>query len=369
MNFESTLRALESAGNMRAIPADTATSAIIDMSSNDYLGLGTDKATRRMLLEYALEHDLPVTSSASRLLSAYQREYALTESLLESLYHGRKALLFNSGYHANTGLVSALADRDTLIVADKLVHASIIDGIVLSRAQCVRFRHNDYDHLEKILTDKGKQYANVLIVAESVYSMDGDTADIARLAELKHSHPSALLYIDEAHAFGVEGKHGIGLAADKDADVIVGTFGKALGSVGAFAVMSATLKQFIINKARSFIFSTALPPVNAAWSRLLIEKMTGMDKEREHLRRICAMLATMLGSATGGHIQPWLVGDASKAVELSRMLMAEGVKVLPIRTPTVPAGTERLRFSLSAALTGNDMLTVQRALTKCGITS
>lgn len=367
MNIPGILQALRDAGNLRTLPHDSRGMGVVDLSSNDYLGLGADERLRESLLAYALEHRLPVTASASRLLSAWQDEYAATERLLSELYGGRGALLFNSGYHANTGLVSALANRDTLVVADRLVHASIIDGITLSRAKCLRFRHNDYDHLEQILSEKGSAFADVLIIAESVYSMDGDKADIDRLAEIKRAHRGAMLYVDEAHAFGVEGPGGLGLCCGKDVDVAVGTFGKAAGSVGAFAVMAPEVRDFVINRARSFIFSTALPPACAAWSRLLVEKIVGMDDERERLRSLGRALSRMLATPHQGHIQPLVVGDAAKAVELSRRLMAEGVKALPIRTPTVPAGTERLRFSLSAALTDEDMAKVALALAKTGI--
>ena len=199
--IEETLAQLSASGNLRVIPGDTAP-GLVDLSSNDYLGLAERDDLRDAFLGECGGRLPLMTSSASRLLAGSQSSYDRFESLLRELY-GAPALTFNSGYHANTGLVSALADRSTLIVADRLVHASIIDGIKLSGAPFVRFRHNDYAHLEKILADKGRGYNEILIIAESVYSMDGDRADIGRLVDIKRSTPGAMLYIDEAHAVGV----------------------------------------------------------------------------------------------------------------------------------------------------------------------
>ena len=202
-----------------------------------------------------------------------------------------------------------------------------------------------------------------LIIAESVYSMDGDYADIEALADVKRHCPGAILYVDEAHAVGVEGAHGLGLCRDSEAfgdiDVIVGTMGKALASVGAYAILSGRLKDYAVNKARSFIFSTALPPVNIEWSRFVIEKCLDMDTERRHLKtlgcRLSEIMAVHGAETQASHIQPFVVGNPKLAVELSAEMMNEGFNVLPIRTPTVPPGTDRLRLSLSAALSIDDI--------------
>lgn len=300
-----------------------------------------------------------MTSSASRLLSGRQREYEELENFLGQLY-GRPCLLFNSGYHANTGMIQALADSKTLIVADKLVHASIIDGITLSKAPFTRFRHNDLGHLEKIMEKEAANHERVLIVVESVYSMDGDRADIDSIITIKRRYPNAMLYVDEAHAFGVEGPQGLGLCKESaefgDVDIVVGTFGKACASAGAFCAVSPTLRDYLVNRARSFIFSTSLPPMTVAWTHFMIETFLTMDAERSQLRLLGQRLHDHLQPLspktviTPSHIQPLVVGSADRAVELSRRLLEEGFKVLPIRTPTVPPGTERLRISLSAAI-------------------
>lgn len=355
MKYSEILSKLRENGNFRSIPGDSCGKGLTDLSSNDYLGLAEDTAIRRAFMTEAMERDLPLTSSASRLLAAGQDEYLRLESLLSELYGGRAALLHNSGYHANTGLVQALAsDGDTLIVADKLVHASIIDGIMLSKAPFERYRHNDYEHLRSILRRKAGDYGRVLIISESVFSMDGDFADIDTLASIRAEHDNALLYIDEAHAFGVCGPDGLGCAATSPSghlvDVTVGTFGKAAASAGAFSIMSRELRDLAVNRARSLIFSTALPPLNTAWTRYVVERLGDMEPRREKLRRLAKLLKEAVGGeGEASHIRPLITGDAALATNLSARLLEEGFKVLPIRTPTVPPGTERLRFSLSAS--------------------
>ena len=353
MDINQTLNQLELSGNFRRIPKESA-ATVVDLSSNDYLGLAERIDLREEFYSQHSPASMPMSASASRLLGGRQREFDSFEHTLADAYR-RPALLFNSGYHANVGLIQALADSHTLIVADRLVHASIIDGIRLSGAPFERFRHNDYTHLERILDKKAADYANILIIAESVYSMDGDRADIGRLiAAKKRCGDKAMLYIDEAHAVGVLGPAGLGLVAASDrpddVDIVVGTMGKALASVGAYAIMTERMRDFMVNKARSLIFSTALPPLNIACSDFIFRQMLGMDSERQRLARLSESLADALGNQYASHIQPLIVGDPHKAVAMSQQLLKLGYKVLPIRTPTVPPGTERLRCSLSAAI-------------------
>lgn len=349
MTYQQYLDGLRQAGNFRTIPPQQG-GGIIDFSSNDYLGLASRHDLQRRFMDDPANRNVPLTSSASRLLAARQDEYAELEQMLASLYH-RPTLLFNSGYHVNSGLIPALCDPGTVIVADRLVHASIIDGIMLSHAPFDRFRHNDLRHLEKLL-QKHAQAPRVLVVAESVYSMDGDTADIQALAQLKRRYPNVVLYIDEAHALGVEGTHGLGLAAtNEDVDVVIGTFGKALASVGAFAALRGELRDVAVNRARSLIFSTSLPPLNVRWTRFMMAQMLEMDAERQHLKELGAELTLRIaGKSEPRHIVPLIVGDPVKAVAKSQQILTRGLKVLPIRTPTVPPGTDRLRISLSAAM-------------------
>lgn len=362
MNYQAYIDRLKSSGNFRttassAAPQDEA--SLLDLSLNDYMGFAANAALHNSFMADFANRRLAMTASSARLLSADRTEYDCLESRLAELY-GRPALLFNSGYHANTGLVSALADKDTVILADKLVHASIIDGIKLSGARFERWRHNDLSHLERLI-HRHADAERLLIIAESIYSMDGDSADINGLIDLRRLYPSVMLYVDEAHAVGVCGPQGLGLVAASKApcevDVVVGTFGKALASQGAFAILPTLLRDVAVNRARSFIFSTALPPLTVAWTRYVIEHSLRQDALREHLAALGRRLGGKLGlEGDSSHIIPYIIGDASETVELSRRLLAEeGLKILPIRTPTVPAGTERLRISLNAAMTEADV--------------
>lgn len=366
MTFEQQLQQLRGAGNFRSIP-QSQPGGMTDFSSNDYLGLAGRIDLQQEFFSNPTNLNLPLTSSASRLLAARQEQYEQLESLLSSLY-GREALLLNSGYHANTGLIPALCDPHTLIVADKLVHASIIDGIRLSGAPFERFRHNDLTHLNRILQKKAQGYERILVIVESVYSMDGDSPDFTRLQTVKEAYPRVMVYVDEAHAMGVLGEKGLGLTYKYPwVDVIIGTFGKALASQGAFAVMSPVLRDIAVNKCRSLIFSTTLPPLQIAWSRFMLEKSLTMDAERTHLRHMASQLQQLVSresTVPASHIFPFIVGDAQKAVAMSQELLKRGLKVLPIRTPTVPPGTERLRISLSAALDEEHISQLGRALTE-----
>ena len=182
---------------------------------------------------------------------------------------------FNSGYHANTGILPAVSNAQTLILADKLVHASLIDGIRLSSAKCIRYRHNDASQLQRLVSENHNLYAQIIIVTESIFSMDGDKADLCALVRLKKSYSNVLLYVDEAHAFGVRGEKGLGCAEEQDCindiDFLVGTFGKAIASAGAYIVCRQVIREYLINKMRTFIFTTALPPVNIQWTAWVLQ--------------------------------------------------------------------------------------------------
>ena len=370
MNLNDVLDNLSASGNLRKIPEDRRLENIIDFSTNDYLGLAS-YSMERMSSLYPELKNVPMTSSASRLLAGIQHEYNDLENELATLY-GRPALLYNSGYHANTGVILAIADRSTIVIADRLVHASIIDGILLSRAKLTRFNHNDLDMLEFMIQQNYDSGHRILVIVESVYSMDGDSPDMNRLVELKEKYPSIILYVDEAHAFGVLGPKGLGLAmttVNPNAfDIIVMTFGKALASYGACVITSPEIKEFLVNKSRSLIFSTSLPPVMALWSKIMLEKMISANDRRLMLQAHVDLLHKTLSHFKGGvpdapsHIRALIIGDAQKTVEASRKLRDEGILVLPIRTPTVPAGTERLRISLSAAMQPDDILKLSKAL-------
>ena len=364
--FEESLNQARLNGSLRTIPGERSDS-LIDLTSNDYLAIGAD---RRLVDEFFASidtDDVYLSSCASRLLSERQNDFNRLESLLADLY-SKSILVYNSGYHANTGTIAAVADKQTLIVADRLVHASIIDGIILSRAPFLRFRHNDIDHLEQIVEANHSRYDNILIVVESIYSMDGDICDLDRVADIRRRYPNTMLYVDEAHAIGVAGRLGLGVGEQlgiiDQIDFLVGTLGKAVASQGAFVATSPIMKDFLINHSRSFIFSTAIPPISCKWSTFVVERMTQMQSQRRHLAEISRYLNEGLAEINGqkisdSQIVPLMAGSNSRALELSAQLKDLGYLALPIRKPTVPEGLERVRISLNASL---DFDTVKRLL-------
>ena len=333
-----------------------------NLSSNDYLGIAGNAELRRSFYgQFDLgSPELALTSASSRLLTGNTLAYTRLENKLSELYDQRAALVFNSGYHANIGILPALASNKDLVLSDKLNHASIIDGMKLCDAETQRYRHLDYEHLEKILSEKRAQYRRVFLVTESIFSMDGDRADILKLVELKEKY-DCLLMVDEAHTVGVRGPSGTGLCAalgvHQKVDILIGTFGKAFASAGAYAIMAAEVKDYLINHARSFIFTTGLPPVVLNWSAYVLKRCSRMDAEREKLTRMGIRLRTLiqakrLGTTIEGDSQivPLIIGEDADAVEKASEFQKKGFLVFAIRPPTVPLGTSRLRFSLNAAL-------------------
>lgn len=369
--YISYLKELEAAGNLRKLPVMAPAGKLVrqgerqmlNLSSNDYLGLASDRSLRTAFLEQSLGGELPLSSSSSRLLTGNYPVYGELEEVIASRFH-RPALLFNSGYHANAGILPAVAGRHTLILADRLVHASLIDGIRLSGAPFVRFRHNDYAHLESLLQKEQGHYDRYIVVTESIFSMDGDVADLPLLASLKERFPGVWLYVDEAHAVGVRGMHGLGVAEEtgttEHIDFLVGTFGKALASMGAYVVCAPEMKQYLVNTMRPLIFSTALPPLNIAWSRFLFERLDSFTPQREHLAALSRLLNDHLTRLTGrrissSHILPFIVGENEAAIGWAARLQEGGFYCLPVRPPTVPAGTSRIRFSLTANITTEEI--------------
>lgn len=368
--IKTRLDALRDNGNLRTIRTDLSGKGLIDLSSNDYLGLAQMPSMVKRFLQNNSGHTTSMTSSASRLLAINQQSYINLEQFLGNLY-GRSALLFNSGYHANSGIIPALCTKQTLILCDKLVHASIIDGIILSRAKFVRYRHNDIDQLYNLVKSHREHYSDILIITESIFSMDGDICDLPKLVEIKKECPEVRLYVDEAHGFGVFGSKGLGLCEYyniiNDIDIIIGTLGKAGASIGAFAITNAETKEYLINSARSFIFSTMLPPINCEWSQFMVRQIIDMAKEREHLKNISKQLNDFILSAgyashSQSQIIPLIVDNAHTAVNISTHLLNMGYIALPIRTPTVPAGTERIRFSLNAGISSTVIMELINAL-------
>ncbi len=334
----------------------------LNLSGNDYLGLAADQKLiqdfySQLSPQNCLERFSP-GAGASRLMTGNSELYLQLEKDLAALYKKERALVFNSGYHINIGILPAITTKNDLIVADKLCHASLIDGMQLSRAEVIRFPHNDYQSLESLLHKKRNDYDQVFLVSESVFSMDGDTSDLRQLIQLKNKY-HCFLMIDEAHGVGMLGAKGLGLAEQLDVlpdiDLFIGTFGKALGGQGGFTVCSQIIAEFLINTARPLIFTTGMPPVNLNWLLYIINKFPAMSKQRQKVKKLGEQLRKSLrdhGLNTSGstHIIPVIIGDSMKTVITAQKLRQKGYWVSAVRPPTVPEGTARLRLSLSAAL-------------------
>lgn len=341
---------------------------MLNLSSNDYLGLASDSQLREEFMGSFSSGVLG--SSSSRLLTGNHKAYGELEDLLANTYKRDSALVFNSGYHANIGILPSLTGKNDVIIADKLVHASIIDGLILSGAQIARYRHNDYFHLENLLKKYSSTCRNIFIVTESIFSMDGDLADLHKLVELKKQY-KAFLYVDEAHAVGVRGEYGLGLAEEynliQDIDFITGTFGKAYASQGAYVICDSLFRDYLINKMRPLIFTTALPSIIVQWTKYIFEESLNMNDKRKTLLELSCNLSNALKNNgfktnTGSQIVPLIVHDNIKSIKFSELLCKKGYYVLPVRSPTVPEGTARLRFSLTATINARDIENILNVL-------
>ncbi len=332
---------------------------LLNLSSNNYLNFADNKKITQEFLNFA-GNKYSFGSASARLLTGTLPVYKELEELLSNLYNKDATLLYNSGYHANVGISSAINQKGDVIFSDKLNHASIIDGMRLSDGKFFRFPHNNMAALEKLLERERKNYKNAFIITESVFSMDGDIEDLKRIIKLKKKY-NCIMIIDEAHAFGVFGEKGLGVAEElgiiDDVDLIVGTFGKSVGSMGAFVTGSKTMINFLINKSRSFIFSTALPPINIAFTKWIIENQFPKTKAK---RKNMLSIAKKMGSDS--HIIPVVIGENKDTVDLCEVLFHNGYFTLPIRPPTVPVGTSRLRLSLTADIQEKDLTVLKEKI-------
>lgn len=368
--MEEELRRYEAEGRLRA-PKTTQLGEdgwllregrrMLNLASNHYLGLpltvGTDAA------------NMHSGAGASRLIAGTYPELETFEEEFATFKGTESALVFGSGYAANVGAISAIADRETIVFSDKLNHASIVDGIALSRADYIRYRNCDMDHLETLLKrETGKDGARkrrLLIVTDSVFSMDGTTAPLRELVELKERY-GAMLMVDEAHSGGVNGDEGQGLVHElgltERVEVIMGTYSKAYGSYGAYVAGAGVLKRYLVNRARSLIYSTALPPSVIAATRRNWLRVREEGWRRERLRALSAMFRQRLSGARFRMIEgdtpiiPLVVGGNEQTVLFSEALQARGLCAVAVRPPTVPEGTARIRFSLMATHRPDDLL-------------
>src|SRR5438067_12542087 len=355
-------RKLREIGSAQGPEIELAGRRLINFSSNDYLGLDNDSRLREAAL--AAIKEFGVGAGASRLVSGTQSPHLRLENALARWKGTEAALSFSSGYAAALGTIPALVARNDIILLDKLCHASLIDGAKLSGAILRVFPHNHLGNLENHLEWAQRQHAGkrALILTESVFSMDGDRAPLRELIKLK-KHFGALLFLDEAHAIGVIGPNGRGLAAAEnlsdDVDVQMGTLSKALGASGGYICGSRDLIEWLINRARSFIFSTAPPPGIAAAASAAIDFLASPEGEGRRLllwKRIDLMCEFLpvndmnkKRNAASSAIFPWIIGDEQAALDLASALQHEGFLVPAIRYPTVAKGSARLRITVTAA--------------------
>ncbi|MCM2288682.1 MAG: 8-amino-7-oxononanoate synthase [Sulfuritalea sp.] len=333
---------------------------LIDASSNDYLGLSQHPLVRARASGWAERYG--AGAPASRLVTGTRDITLAVEQKLAAFKQCEAALLFSSGFQANATVIPALAKvgaGNTAIFSDALNHASIIHGARAARCPVEVFRHNDLNHLDHLLARHDAD--RKLILTESVFSMDGDRADLAALVQLAERHGAAL-YVDEAHATGVLGPQGRGLAAEcGGVDVVMGTLGKAFGAFGAYIAGSRTLIDWLVNRCPGFIYTTALPPAVLGAVDAALDLVPTMDDERTRLLRNAQRLRELLAQrnyATQGsttQIVPAVIGSAEDALAAAQSLEAAGVLTVAIRPPTVPAGTSRLRLTLSSHLDENAM--------------
>ena len=345
---------------------------VLMLSSNNYLGLANHPTLTRAA-QAALER-CGCGAGASRLISGSMALHHELEDRLARLKHTQAALVFPTGYQANVGTLSALMGPDDTILSDALNHASIIDGCRLSRASTLVFRHNDVDHVAELLASCSGA-GQRLIVTDSVFSMDGDIAPLAELSRLARRH-DAWLMVDEAHATGVFGPHGGGVAEELGLsaaiEIQMGTLGKALGGFGAYVAGSRQLIDWLVNRARSFVYTTALPPSVAATAIAGLDIVAQEPQRRRQLWDNTAFLAeqlTGLGYSLGhtrSQILPLIIGDAGQTMALAAALLERGIFAQGIRPPTVPAGTSRIRVTPMATHTRQDMQDAVEAFAAAG---
>lgn len=326
--------------------------SLLNFCSNDYLGLSKHPLLRDRAAEFM--ERFGAGSTASRLICGNLTCFDTLEKKLAQLKGCASALIMNAGYQTNMALLSTLADRDSLILSDRLNHNSLIRGALLARCRVERFAHNDPAHLEGLLAESRKQaYSRILIITESVFSMDGDRCDVDALISLAETF-NAILYIDEAHATGVLGERGMGLTAGKNVDVVMGTFSKGCGAYGAYVACSEKIREYLINRCYGFIYTTALPPAVLGSIDAALDLVPVMDEQRARLHANADYLRSCLremGWPTGAsdtQIIPVIVGEEEKAMALSAFLEEKGIMATGIRPPTVEDGQSRIRLTLTA---------------------
>ncbi|MFZ5571404.1 MAG: 8-amino-7-oxononanoate synthase [Thermodesulfobacteriota bacterium] len=353
------LRRLRSVTPLSDTHVDVEGRPMLNFCSNDYLGLSKHPLLRERAAAFMETYGMGAT--ASRLICGSFDCMARVENKLAGLKGAEAALILNSGFQANVSVLPALADKQSLILSDALNHNSLINGTRLCRCRIERFRHNDPEHLRDLLVEnRDAGHSRILIITESIFSMDGDCSDIPALTALADEF-GALLLVDEAHATGVCGPQGMGLTCGHGAALTIGTFGKACGSFGAYVAASKNMCDYLVNCCPGFIYSTALPPAVIGAIDAALDLIPGMEAERQRLHdnaRLLRRELNALGFQTGNsstQIIPVLTGGEQATLALSAWLEENGVLAVAIRPPTVPRGESRIRISLSAAHTREDV--------------
>jgi 8-amino-7-oxononanoate synthase len=346
-------RSLEPLATAQGPAVEVGGRRLVNLCSNDYLGLAGDPRLRRAAAEAAETEG--AGAGASRLVAGDLPIHGRLEAELAALHRAEAALLFNSGYHANVGVPGALVGRDDAIFSDVLNHASIVDGAILSRAALLRYRHVDVEELSSLLA--GSRARRKLVVTDAVFSMDGDAAPLREIADLCDRH-GAMLYVDEAHAVGVLGETGAGLAealgVKHRVDVEMGTLGKALGAFGAYVAGEARLRDLLVSMARSFVFTTAPPPAVCGAALAALQVVRAEPGRRARLRELSARMKAGLSlrgfdvARVASPIFPVILRTEARALAAAAALRERGFFVRAIRPPTVPRGTSRLRVALTA---------------------
>lgn len=344
---------------------------LLNLASNNYLGLAGDKRVIEAAIEAVSLYGAGAT--ASRLIVGNYPLYEETEQDIANWKGTESALLIGSGYTANLGALSALLGRNDVVYSDRLNHASITDGIILSRAEQKRYKHNDLEHLEKLLQETPANKRK-LIVTDTVFSMDGDTAYLCELVHIKEKY-NALLMIDEAHASGVYGQNGAGLAHEmaEHIDLHMGTFSKALGCSGAYLAGSKLLMDYLINTMRSFIFTTGMPPSTVGSIKRAIEIVRDESTRRTLLMQNGTLLRGLLKQAgfnTGNsstHIVPIVVGSNEATISFSQMLQEKGIAAIAVRPPTVPENSSRIRLTVTSEHRSEEIQWAVKVITEIGL--
>ena len=354
--LKNELLEIEKTGKIRSLKL--VDKSLINLSSNDYISLATDENLRSEF--YSQYSNLPLSSSSSRLISG---TYDYIFELEEELYriYGKEGIVFNSGFDANSCLIESICSKDTLIITDRLNHASIYKGVLESKSKFVTYEHLNLDKLEKILEKYSEKYNEILVITETIYSMDGDFCNLKKLVQLKKKYKFSIM-LDEAHSYGV---YGYGMAYSHrlldEIDYVVIPLGKGGGSIGAYLLCNDIVKNYIINKGKNFIYTTALPPVNIAWNLFILKNMDRFKVNIEKLHRLKIFMLKKLkekGTKTSSKTQIISIIEPNiekleRKVEISR---ENGFFVYAVKEPTVPKGSSRIRIGLNSSISKEQIL-------------